>query len=223
MKHGIALMFLGAIAIFGAELSLAQGAPPAPPPAGFFYYCDAARAYFPTVETCPAGWIAIPAPPPPPMPPRAHLWEINAPESEEVVKSHPNAISLEMFGRALFYSLNYDRAVSEHISVGIGASYWETEDWWHDYIADVTVVPVYGNYYFSRRPHRGFLSAGVDWVTVTQSGYNHSTFANNGFAAVIGGGYEYLDSSGFLIRVSGFAIAGRSLDVSPSISLGYAF
>jgi len=33
-----------------------------------WYYCDAARAYYPYVQNCPAGWRAVPAQPPAPAP-----------------------------------------------------------------------------------------------------------------------------------------------------------
>ncbi|SAL76309.1 hypothetical protein AWB71_05216 [Caballeronia peredens] len=35
-------------------------------PDGNWYYCDASRAYYPYVRTCPAGWRPVPAQPPPP-------------------------------------------------------------------------------------------------------------------------------------------------------------
>ena len=31
------------------------------PPASFWYYCDAYRAYYPYVPSCPTGWRAVPA------------------------------------------------------------------------------------------------------------------------------------------------------------------
>lgn len=57
-----------------------QQAPPAPPapttapPAPqAWYYCDAAKGYYPYVPACPSGWVqvpATPASPPPAAPPR---------------------------------------------------------------------------------------------------------------------------------------------------------
>jgi len=37
--------------------------PAAPPPAQYWYYCDASGAYYPYVPTCPSGWRAVPANP----------------------------------------------------------------------------------------------------------------------------------------------------------------
>jgi len=48
--------------------------PPAPtqyveraeqPQAGYWYYCEASRGYYPYVKDCPGGWKAVPPSPPP--------------------------------------------------------------------------------------------------------------------------------------------------------------
>ena len=36
---------------------------PVPPPTQYWYYCDAAKAYYPYVPSCPAGWTQVPASP----------------------------------------------------------------------------------------------------------------------------------------------------------------
>ena len=50
--------------------------PPAPtqyverveqPQAGYWYYCEASRGYYPYVKDCPGGWKAVPPAPPPPQ------------------------------------------------------------------------------------------------------------------------------------------------------------
>jgi hypothetical protein len=47
-----------------------------PPPPMYWYYCDAAGAYYPYVSSCPAGWrpvpVTPPAPPAAPVSPAAH-------------------------------------------------------------------------------------------------------------------------------------------------------
>jgi hypothetical protein len=35
----------------------------APPPTQYWYYCEAAQAYYPYVSSCSAGWIPVPAQP----------------------------------------------------------------------------------------------------------------------------------------------------------------
>jgi len=42
---------------------LPESAAPSPPPVPSWYYCEAARAYYPAVATCPGGWKAVPAVP----------------------------------------------------------------------------------------------------------------------------------------------------------------
>lgn len=41
----------------------APAAPSTPPPAQYWYYCDAAKGYYPYVPSCPAGWRMVPATP----------------------------------------------------------------------------------------------------------------------------------------------------------------
>lgn len=208
--------------------SAPQAAPPVPQaapvvqPAGFYYYCDRAKAYYPTVSTCAEGWIAIPIGSPPPVIERQWPDSVGL-ETEETVRTRPTAVSLELFGRALLYSLNIDHAISSHFAIGAGISYWKESDWWRDYNASITVVPVYANYYFTEKPRRGFLTAGANWISVTSSGRNDNTFENSGVAGVLGGGYEYHDATGFLLRLGGYLIIGRSVDANPAVSLGYAF
>jgi hypothetical protein len=35
------------------------------PQAGYWYYCEASRGYYPYVKECPSGWKAVPPAPPP--------------------------------------------------------------------------------------------------------------------------------------------------------------
>ena len=35
-------------------------APPAPPPTAYWYYCQSARAYYPSVQSCPEEWVKVP-------------------------------------------------------------------------------------------------------------------------------------------------------------------
>ena len=55
------LTLLPLLSIFGAGQSHA----------GTWYYCDPLRAYYPTVQTCPAPWHPVFAPNPGPVPPQA--------------------------------------------------------------------------------------------------------------------------------------------------------
>jgi len=196
-------------------------------PAGFYYYCQSAQVYYPTTLTCNEGWVAIPVGSPPPIS-RHHRdfspWQdVETPETRALLKSHPNAVTLEFMGRAVAYSLDYDRAVSDQLTLGLGISSWE-ESWrWADYHSTVTVVPLYGNYYLSQKPSRGYFSAGLDLIEVSRTAGNNNSFMNNGVAVTAGAGYETRDPSGFLLRLGIYLIAGRSVILSPSVSFGFAF
>jgi hypothetical protein len=39
-------------------------APPGPPPASNWYYCESAKTYYPYVGQCPEPWRVVPATPP---------------------------------------------------------------------------------------------------------------------------------------------------------------
>ncbi len=144
-------------------------------------------------------------------------------ESQEAVIARPNMITLEFLGRSLVYSLDYDRRISEHWAIGLGISTWQATVRWANYQASVTVIPIYANYYFSELPSRGFLTGGFDIIQNSNPGFDSSTFASNGGAGLIGGGYEMRDPSGFTIRLGGDLIIGRSVLINPSMSVGLAF
>jgi hypothetical protein len=42
-----------------------ESAEPATPVPGYWYYCPGARAYYPSVGSCPGGWQRVPPQPPP--------------------------------------------------------------------------------------------------------------------------------------------------------------
>lgn len=194
----------------------------------FSYYCQKQNDYYPRIQVCPDGWIAVPAPAPPsqwrliPVY-RSAFIEPDTGATLEQIQAHPTTLSLELFGRALIYSLNLDRAITDQITLGVGAAYWDSSIGWENYHSTDWVIPFYGNYYFTQKSHRGYLTLGLDWIHVSAPGLDNSTFLNNGAAGTIGGGYEYRNVSGLVLRIHGVFILGRTLDVSPGISLGLAF
>ncbi len=192
-------------------------------PNGFYYYCASSKAYFPAAPKCPEPWIAIPIAMPVSAPMAVWVDPTPVDTSQEAVVARPYSLSLELFGRALVYSVDFDVAITDRWTLGVGYSNWESTDWWDNYDATVTVVPLYFNFYFSKDPDRGYLSAGVDWIHVTETGYTNDTFTHNGFAGTLGAGYESRSNGGFIFRIGAYAIMGRSVTISPSISLGFAF
>lgn len=139
-------------------------------------------------------------------------------EEEEVGASDlgKNGLSVELLGRGLLYGLYYDRLLTEQIALGIGFSNFSASS--ETSKSTATIIPIYGNFYFTKGSHRPFITGGADIVTVT---WNHtntssSTFIrgedpwgrpytdNKGSASgtipVLGGGYEFRGQGGFLFR-----------------------
>jgi hypothetical protein len=192
-------------------------------PPGFYYYCESLKAYYPTVGNCPESWVAIPVGAPPPSYRRRHYETTQVETPEEPSKTRPNAFTVDLFGRALLYSVNFDRQITDYFSLGVGISSWDASQRWTGFQSWVTVVPLYANFYFSPNASRGFLSAGADLIKVSEPGFSGNTFENSGVAGTVGAGYEFREQSGFLVRLAGYLIIGRSTELSPSVGLGIAF
>jgi hypothetical protein len=188
---------------------------------GSLYYCPSAYAYYPAISSCPESWVAIPVQAPP------QTWYphriVEETTSEEAVIARPNSVNLQLLGAALNYSVNYDRAISDQVTLGVGYSYWAAENWFHTYHSDIMVVPAYANIYFSQAPERGFISGGLDWIHVTSPGHSSDTFSHDGVAGVIGAGYELRSNGGFLLRIAADLIIGQSVLFNPSFTLGFCF
>lgn len=144
---------------------------------------------------------------------------------EPVALQRPNAISLELLGRAFGYSLNYDRSVSKHFGLGAGFEYLSASDGFMN--VTIIMVPLYANYYFSPNNSRFFLTSGFDLAFVkasvtllTDTSVSASTM---GIAPFIGGGYEYRADGGFLFRVAPYVFVGKVIRIWLGLSFGVAF
>ena len=206
--------------------ALARASETAQSPSGFYYYCQKSAAYYPAVSTCEEGWIAMPVTAPPPIPEHG-FWGWREPltheQSLELLQSRPEVISLEVMGKALDYSFDLTHALSDRWAIGVGVSSWRQSYTWTDEMATVTVVPVYGNYYFDDSLDRGFVTVGADLIQVSKKGDPNDPFETNGVAGVIGGGLESRQKDGFVVRLGLYAIVGGSVVTSPGLSIGYSF
>ncbi len=156
-----------------------------------------------------------------PAPTFAAYWE--DPRERTVAMDRPNAVTLELGGRALVYSFDYDRSINDHIGIGAGISYWNAWSHHHGYRANSLVIPMYMNYYFQPSAFRGFLSGGADLVSVSNVINSADTFESGGVAGTLGGGFEYRGVDGFLFRAAMFAIAGKSFQVTIGFNVGVSF
>jgi len=146
--------------------------------------------------------------------------------SSDSSDSHGNALSLEVLGRGGLYSINYDHMISNYMAVGIGFSHWSFSFIDTD---SITIIPIYANLYSSPKPNRAFLTAGVDVVFISETdsdglGDGLGSFTESGAGAVLGGGYEYRGTSGFLFRAAPYlVVASGGIALTAGLSFGVTF
>jgi hypothetical protein len=155
-----------------------------------------------------------------------------------------NAFGVEMLGRGLGYSFQYDRSLTPEFGFGAGLSYIQLglEPGVGKAGTSIYTVPIYGNYYPVGRVHRALLTAGVT-ILQASGGFEASlselvgplsTEAGDadvsldfGAQATIptfnfGAGYEFRSQSGLLFRTQGYGIV--LLDkVFPWLGVSFGF
>jgi hypothetical protein len=162
-------------------------------------------------------WLAI-----------ASFFAFVTPALADIEMERPNTVSLELLGRGLLYSLDYDRQITKEIAVGGGLSAWSvgaTTDNGTTYAAaSVVIVPLYLDYYlYSRNGNRWYVTGGVDFVSARFDGGGWK-FSNSGLALTGGGGYEYRADNGFLFRGALYLlVGGGDVHIWPGLSAGFTF
>lgn len=131
-----------------------------------------------------------------------------------------HALSLELLGRGLLYSFNYDYLLTDDLALGVGASSYSFSSGASN--ARVTFVPVYANYYFTPGEHRWFGSGGVNLIHATGSLDQGEKISGSGAAGILGGGYEFRGENGFLFRASPYIFVGKASGFWLGFSLGYS-
>lgn len=134
---------------------------------------------------------------------------------ENVGEARPNAFSVELLGRGLLYGLAYDRQLTDWLALGVGYTSADSGSGADSSRVSWTMIPVYGNFYFTPNNHRGFLTAGLNFISVeaqfTERTVSRETFGvettstnarGSAAFAVVGGGYEFRGDGGFLFRAS---------------------
>lgn len=161
-------------------------------------------------------------PQPSPTPWQNPLQKSKATSGEEgTALSRPNALSIELLGRGLLYSFDYDRSISDNFAVGAGIAGYSVSS--GSASLSLLIIPVYGNYYFSPGPSRGFLTAGLDIVSASGSD-SSNTISASGAVPTLGGGFEYRGEGGFLFRFPVYVVFGQgSTQFWFGIGLGFTF
>lgn len=142
--------------------------------------------------------------------------------AEHTRVTHPNAVSLEILGRGMFGTLNFDRVMTDELAAGLGVGTIPAIT--GIATGTATLFPVYANYYFMKDAGSIYATAGITIALVTGS----ATFDLTGVSLrpiipQIGVGYENRGDSGFLFRAAVYALYSGTFGVWGGISFGYAF
>lgn len=144
--------------------------------------------------------------------------------------TYPNAFIVEGGGRALLYSVNYDRVLDEHFSAGIGFGTVGTNlvNAANQTISSSTsvIIPIYFTYYFMNKIGSPFLTFGADIVTNSDNNVQSSVAGvelHSPLLGTIGGGYEVRSDTGFLARATVYGIMAGNFKPWAGISVGYSF
>jgi hypothetical protein len=149
------------------------------------------------------------------------LAKANTEKNDDVSMDRPAVFSFEILGRGGYYSLDFDYSVNDEISLGAGLAAYSLSS--NSSSASIVILPLYGNFYFQPGPHRGFLSAGLDIVSISAN-LSGTSFGASGVAPVLGGGYEYRGENGFVFRGAPYLVIGNSqIGFTIGLSFGYAF
>lgn len=139
--------------------------------------------------------------------------------------TYPNAINVEAGGRALIYSITFDRALNENLVAGLGIGNASTANSG----PSTWVVPVYLNYYLMQDAGSLFITAGADILT-SNSVYGMPASvgslqfnSNSPILGTFGLGYEYRSDAQFLVRLAAYGLVSGNLAPWGGVTFGYSF
>jgi hypothetical protein len=143
--------------------------------------------------------------------------------AENTRVTNPNALSVELLGRGVLYSISYDRVMDDHLAAGFGVGAVPTSS------ETAMILPAYVNYYFFKEQGSLFATAGVGLVLNSSSVKNTEStvgsfaFPSNAVIPQFGVGYENRGDTGFLFRVTAYGLVGDEFMPWGGFSFGYAF
>ncbi len=131
-----------------------------------------------------------------------------------------NGMSLELLGRGLLYSFNYDYLISDSVALGAGVANYSFSS--GSSSASAWIIPIYANYYLTGGRHRWFATGGANLILASGSTGGDDRVTGSGVAGVVGGGYEYRSDGGFLFRAAPYVFVGKASGAWLGVSFGYA-
>ena len=158
------------------------------------------------------------------------LVTLSSSELSAQSKSGPsqNIAGIELLGRGLVYSLNYEGLLTNRIGAGGGLAYWTTSSsglFAPSKKSATFVIPAYLSWTPIGRNHSPYLAAGLTMATskTTEVLLGNTRYRIGAFSTLTLG-YQYRSGGGILVRptVSRIAIDG-DFALWPGITLGYAF
>lgn len=132
-----------------------------------------------------------------------------------------NDVGIELLGKAVIYSFNYQRMVSRSVGleVGLGA----LGGGGSGSGGSIVFVPVGAKFYLIPKDGSIYLTAGGVFITgtVTDGPFSDGASDVYGFAGL---GFEFRSPGGFTFRGTAYSlIAEGGWFIWPGLSLGYAF
>jgi hypothetical protein len=112
----------------------------------------------------------------------------------------PNGVYLELLGNGGLYSVNYDRKLTDRVSIRLGVGAWTSESFFGGKTT-LRTVPLTVNVLGGRGNHRLEAAAGVLVGRRTRGSVYSSSSETSGFLSLTGTlGYRYQRQRGFLFR-----------------------
>ena len=137
----------------------------------------------------------------------------------------PNSIYLELLGNGLFYSLNYDRMITESFGARVGIGYVQPIE------ASLTTVPIMAHYLVGSGSSKLELGFGAcmllqpDWSGLSFIGSEDKEARGSQILGTATLGYRYQRTDGgFVFRVGVTPFFGvMGFNLTGGLSFGYGF
>jgi hypothetical protein len=145
--------------------------------------------------------------------------------------TYPSAVSLEILGRSMLYTVAFDQVVNENLAVGGGFGTVSANDavTGADLNRSIQMVPVYMNYYLLKEQGTPYFTAGATLVTNhnrvknSESATGNMKVPNSNVMPTIGAGYENRGDNGFLFRVTAYGVLAKKITPWVGFSFGLGF
>jgi len=149
---------------------------------------------------------------------------------EKSLEPPENAIYFEALGPGILYSINYERMVSNNVSIRIGYSSWQvTTPFLITSSVSFTGIPVMVNFLQGDGNSKLELGAGIEFVQYSSTssflGYDPTTNTGSGNVVILSFGYRYQPMGGGIqFRVGIDPVIGpNGARVTGGLSLGVCF